>query len=49
MQGEVGESSRDIAADEVKVFIQAEGWYEREVGGDGGVEGGEKWDEECGG
>lgn len=49
MLGEVGKSRRDIATDEVEVFIQAEGWYEREVGGNGSVEGGEIWDEECGG
>jgi hypothetical protein len=44
---QVSEGCQDIAPDQVKVLVQPEGWYEREVGGKCCVKGSEKGDEEC--
>lgn len=49
MLGEVDEAVRDVLAEEVEIFVQAEGGDLRPVACNGGPEGAEEGDEEGGG
>lgn len=49
MLGEVDEAVRNVLAEEVEIFVQAEGGDLRPVACNGGPEGAEEGDEEGGG